>query len=189
VTETQPAAPQGEPEVPTGQGRFWIIAKYIIPGFVLGAGTGFWVANSSKVLSEETPVLSAAAGADVSLLALTLGAMAFVIVLLDGFFAELIENYGIRNFFFPFVLLAIVSAAAAIVSFAGALDDGTGPPKAQDVLFGAAAWLTVWAIVGAVGLVLTLVFYADQRAKLRDMLKAFERPGLSLKSDDDKGEV
>lgn len=153
--------------VPTGQGLFWVVSRYILPGFVLGAGTGFWVANSNKVLSEETPVLSAAAGADVALLALTLAAMAFVIALLDGFFGDLIEAYGIWNFFAPFIVLAFVSALAAIVSFAGALDNGTGPPTAQDVLFGAAAWLTVWAIVAAVGLVFTLVVYADERANLR----------------------
>lgn len=172
MTEQQPATPPptmpGElAAVPTGQGLFWVVSRYILPGFALGAGTGFWVANSNKVLSEETPVLSAAAGADVALLALTLAAMAFVIALLDGFFGDLIEAYGVWNFFAPFIVLAFVSALAAIVSFAGALDNGTGPPTAQDVLFGAAAWLTVWAIVAAVGLVFTLVVYADERANLR----------------------
>jgi hypothetical protein len=168
--------PQGPAEAPTGQGYFRIIVRYILPGFVLGAGAGFWVANSNKVLSEETAVLSAAAGADVGLLALTLAAMTFVIAFLDGFFGELIESYGIRNFFFPFVLVAFVSAVAAIVNFAGALDNGTGPAKAQDVLFGAAAWLTVWAIAAAFGLVLTLVLYADERAKLSGIPKKFPRP-------------
>lgn len=179
--------PQDPEEVPTGQGRFWIIARYILPGFVLGAGVGFWVANSSKVLSEETAVLSAAAGADVALLALTLAAMSFVIAFLDGFFGELIASYGIRNFFFPFVLVAFVSAVAAIVSFAGALDNGTGPAKAQDVLFGAAAWLTVWAIVGAFGLVLTLVFYADERAQLGGIPNKFPGPDSTTQSDTSDG--
>jgi hypothetical protein len=172
VSETQSAAPQPAPpegpaEASKGSGYFWVIVRYILPGFLLGAGAGLWVANSNRVLSEEGTVLSAAAGADVGLLALTLAAMTFVIAFLDGFFGDLIESLGIWNFFFPFILVAIVSAVAAIVNFAGALDNGTGPPKAQDVLFGAAAWLTVWAIVGAVGLVLTIVSYTDQRAKLR----------------------
>jgi hypothetical protein len=177
VTDTQPSTPRGPVVAPRGQGRFWVTARYILPGCVLGAGAGFWVANSNKVLSEETTVLAAAAGADVALLALTLAAMAFVIAFLDGFFGELIESYGIRNFFFPFVLVAFVSAVSAIVSFAGALDNGTGPAWAQDVLFGAATWLTVWAIVGAFGLVLTLVLYADERAKLRGIPNRYPRPG------------
>lgn len=163
----QPAAPQGPAEAPTGQGQGRVILKYIGPGFVLGAGAGFWVANSDRVLHEEGTVLSAAAGADVALLALTLAAMAFLTAFLDGFFGRLVRSYGIRNFFFPFVLVAGVSAVAAIVCFAGALDNGTGPPKLQDVLFGVAAWLTVWAIAGAFGLVLTIVFYADIRPKVR----------------------
>jgi hypothetical protein len=143
---------------------------------VLGAGAGIWAANSSKVLSEETVVLAAAAGADVALLALTFAAMAFVIAFLEGFFGELIEIHGIRNFFFPFVLVAFVSAIAAIVSFAGALDNGTGPAWSQDAVFGAATWLTVWAIAAAFGLVLTLVFYTDERAKLHGIPNRFPRP-------------
>lgn len=187
MTETHPTTPQGSEETPTGQGNFWITVRYILPGFVLGAGAGFWVANSSKVLSEETAVLSAAAGADVGLLALTLAAMTIVIAFLDGFFGALIQSYGIRNFFYPFVLVAFVSAGAAIVNFAGALDDGTGPAKAQDVLFGAAVWLTVWAITGAFGLVVTLVFYTDERAKLSGIPKKFPRPSPTTKGDTSGG--
>lgn len=177
MNETQQATAEGADGVPKGQGNSRIIARYIAPGLVLGAATGLWVANSDRVLSEETAVLSAAAGADVALLALTLGAMAFVIALLDGeILGDVIEYYGVQNFFFPFKFLAFVSAAAAIVSFAGALDNGTGPPKAQDALFAAAAWLTVWAIVAAVGLVWILVFYADQRKVARENLELFARP-------------
>jgi hypothetical protein len=119
VTGTQPPASPGPAAAPKGQGGFWVVARYILPGCVLGAGAGFWVANSSKVLSEETTVLAAAAGADVALLALTLVAMTFVIAFLDGFFGELIESYGIRGFFFPFVLVAFVSTVSAIVSLPG----------------------------------------------------------------------
>ncbi len=179
MTDTQLHTRQNPAVAPKGQGRFWIIVRYILPGFVLGAGAGFWVANSSKVLSEETAVLAAAAAADVSLLALTLAAITFVIAFLDGFFGDLIESYGIRNFFFPFVLVAFVSTVSALVSFAGALDNGTGPAWSQDVLFGAATWLTVWAIVGAFGLVLTLVFYTDERARLSGIPKKFPRPSAA----------
>lgn len=183
MTGTQQPTPQGPAEAPNGAGRFWIIGRYILPGCALGVGAGFWVANSSKVLSEETTVLAAAAGADVALLALTLAAMTFVIAFLDGFFGELIESYGVRNFFFPFVLVAFVSTVSALVSFAGALDNGTGPAWSQDVLFGVATWLTVWAIVSAFGLVLTLVLYTDERAKLRGIPNKFPRPSSTATND------
>jgi len=189
MTSTQSPGRKGTTQAPTGQGRFWIIARYILPGCVLGAGAGIWVANSSKVLSEETTVLSAAAGADVALLALTLAAMTFVIAFLDGFFGELIERYNVRNFFFPFVLVAFVSAVAAIVSFAGALDKGTGPAWGQDTLFGVATWLTVWAITSAFGLVLTLVFYADERARIYGIPKRFPPPGSAAGSGKSDGDA
>jgi hypothetical protein len=175
VTVTQPATPQGPAEAEQGQGRARIIARYILPGCALGVGAGFWVAYSSKVLSEETTVLAAAAGADVSLLALTLAAMAFVIAFLNGFFGTVIARLGIRNFFFPFVLVAFVSMVAALVSFAGALDNGTGPAWSQDVLFGVATWLTVWAIVGAFGLVRILVSYTAESVSLGEIPDKFAR--------------
>lgn len=183
MTGTQLSTPQGPVAAPKGQGNLRIIARYIFPGFVLGAGAGFWVANSSKVLSEETTVLAAAAGADVALLALVLAATTFVIAFLDDFFSELIEFYGVRNFFFPFVLVALVSTVSALVSFAGALDNGSGPAWSQDVLFGAATWLTVWAIVGSFGLVRILVAYTDDRARLRRVRENLSRPSPTAPND------
>jgi hypothetical protein len=133
---------------------------------LLGVGAGVWAATTSRVLEQEDTVLLAAAGAAVGLLAVALTAMTLVIAFLDGFFGELIEDYGIRRFFRPFVVVAFVSAAAAVVCFAGALDSHSGPTWVRDALFGIAAWLIVWAISGAFGLVLLLVFYAEEREQI-----------------------
>ena len=145
---------------------------------VLGALAGLWAATTPRVLDEETTVLLAAAGAAVGLLAVVLTAMTLVIAFLDDFFGEVIEVAGTRRFFMPFVVVAFVSAADAVVAFAGALDSGggtgatnqrgfravadvgVGPLWTRDLLFGVAAWLLVWAIGGACRLVWKLVGYA-----------------------------
>jgi hypothetical protein len=62
------------------------------------------------------------------LLAVVLTAMTLVIAFLDDFFGEVIEVAGTRRFFMPFVVVAFVSAADAVVAFAGALDSGRGEP-------------------------------------------------------------
>jgi hypothetical protein len=102
---------------------------------VLGALAGLWAATTPRVLDEETTVLLAAAGAAVGLLAVVLTAMTLVIAFLDDFFGEVIEVAGTRRFFMPFVVVAFVSAADAVVAFAGALDSGgePAPPTSVDL--------------------------------------------------------
>jgi hypothetical protein len=144
-------------------------------GVALGTGTGIWAGTTDRVLDQESVVLLAAAGAAVGLLAVTLAAMTLVIAFLEGFFGELIREFGIRRFFRPFVVVAIVSAGAALVSFAGAMDSSAGPKWTKDLLFGVAAGLLVWSIVGAVGLVLTLVSYADLRESIAGIPRRYRR--------------
>jgi hypothetical protein len=101
-------------------------------------------------------VLLTAAGAAVGLLALAMTAMTVVFV-----FLPFTRALGVRRFFRPFVVVGVVSGVAALFSFAGAMDGSSGPLSIRAVLFGIAAWLVAWAILGAVNLVVLLVRYAE----------------------------
>jgi hypothetical protein len=156
------------------RGAAWeFINVYNGVGCLFGIGAGVWAATTPRVQDEESMVLLAVAGAAVGLLAVTLTAMTLVIVFLEGFFGQMIDDFSTRRFFLPFVVVAFVSAVDAVVSFAGAVDSGggsgrdvgVGPEWTRDLLFGVAAWLLVWAIAGVCKLVLKLVTYGVDRAK------------------------
>ena len=140
-----------------------LITEGTLIGAALGAGVGFWAATTRKslLLHEEQTILLAVVGSAVGLLAVALTAMTLVIVFLsDDFFGGLIEKLGVGRFFRPFVVIVIVSAGAALVSFAGAIDAYSHNARLRDITFGIAAWLIVWAFIGTVHLVFTLVGYA-----------------------------
>lgn len=128
-------------------------------GAVLGVGAAIWAASAK--FGQEPGVLIGAAGAGVGLLAVTVTGMTVVIA-----FLPLTREIGVRRVFRPFVVVAFVSAGAALVSFAGAMDGSSGPLWIRVCLFGSAVWLVVWAIAGAVRLVVLLVTYADVLSKV-----------------------
>jgi hypothetical protein len=169
-------SPRNGPKVHPRRGALREVVTWYTPvEAALGAGVGIWAATTDRVLAQEPTILLAFAGAAVGLLAVTLTAMTLVITFLEDFFGEMIKDYGVRRFFRPYVVVTFVSAIAAVVSFAGAIDNKTGPTWTRDVLFGLATWLIVWAIGGAARLVPKLVGYADVRAKIEGIPKQHPR--------------
>jgi hypothetical protein len=169
--------PQAQPELDEDLGLLReVFTKYAPFEALLGAGVGVWAATTERVLQQEPAMLLAFAGAAIGVLAVTITAMTLVITFLEDFFGKMIADYGVRRFFRPFVVIAFVSAVAAVVSFAGAIDNKTGPAWIRDVVFGVATWLIVWAIAGAARLVPKLVGYAAERAKIEGIPKRHPRP-------------
>jgi hypothetical protein len=153
-----------------------VLSVYNVGGAVLGVLVGVWAANTSSLRAEEETVLLATAGAAVGLLGIILAAIALMAGFLRGFYGRVIGEIGIRPFFRPFQILAIVSALAALFGFGGALDASPGPEWLRVTLFGLATGFMVAAIVGTVGLVSLFVRYAEVQRKLEDRAMEGEQP-------------
>src|SRR5438105_987542 len=142
----------------------------VVLGVVLGAGGGLWAESIRAVLDQESAALLAMAGAAIGLLSVALAVMALLTGFLRDYFGMVIEAIGIPKFFEPFQILAVVSAAAAIVSFAGAMGSSSGSITLRGSLFGAAIWLFGWAIAEAVHLIWVFVEYAAQERALANLM-------------------
>jgi hypothetical protein len=106
---------------------------------------------------------------DLALLAVVLTAVALMSSFLRGNYGRVISDAaGLNVFFFPFRVVACVSATAALASFLAAMDYHTGPEWLQDAFFGLAVMLTVWTILGAVVLVFTFIQYATDERRRAD---------------------
>jgi hypothetical protein len=138
-----------------------------VGGAVLGALVGLWAASTHKVLADAPGVLITIATAAVALLAVVLAAMALMAGFLTGFYGRVIaDEGGVRSFFRPFQVVAVISAMAALIGFVGAINGTSGSSVWQETLFGLAAWFMVSAIVGTVGLVFVFVRYAARQREL-----------------------
>ncbi len=154
----------------TPAGDVFVREEFVL-GIILGLASGIWSAAVHKVLAPDIDVLVllAIAGAGVGLLSVTLAAMALVTGFLRDFYGDVIEAAGIESFFRPFKVVAVLSAGAAIVGFAAAMDTRAGPRTLREVLFGISVWWIVWAIVGALRLVFNFVLYAEQEREIRSI--------------------
>jgi hypothetical protein len=138
---------------------------YPLLGILLGIGTGWWAIHVHKVLADASSILLAMAGGDVALLAITLAAVALMSSFLQGSYGHIIQTAaGLDVFFLPFRIITCVSAAGALVCFAGAMNAGSGAEWFRAALFGLGVGLTVWTIVGAIMLTFTFIEYSiDER--------------------------
>jgi hypothetical protein len=141
---------------------------YNVGGAVLGGLVGLWAAKTSSLRAEEETILLATAGAAVGLLGIILAAIALMAGFLRGFYGRVIGELGLRPFFLPFQIVAIVSALAAVFGFSGAMDASPGPEWLSVTLFGLATGFMVAAIVGTVGLVSVFIRYAEIQRRLED---------------------
>jgi hypothetical protein len=130
----------------------------------IALGVGVWSGFVGGVLSEETSVLEAAGGAAVGILAVALAAMAFLLAFMDESYTRLIKDSGgIYGLYRPFRIVSIVSGAAALVCFLGAIDGNSGPKTLRFIFFAAGMGLFSWAVVGAIQLVKILLRHAARR--------------------------
>jgi hypothetical protein len=145
-------------DIAAGFVSYWTFAS-AIPG----GAAGYWADASSQVIKQQPGVLVNVAVAAISILAVTLAAMALLIGLARGLLGKVIEGSrgGIRGVFAPFFRVAVLSAIAAGAGFAGAMDGTSGATWGRAVLFGIAIWFVVWATVEAVKLVSVFIDYAE----------------------------
>jgi hypothetical protein len=167
--ETSPPSRRYPDKRPDPIAVFWDIRNvYPLVAAGLGLLSAIWAGNHHKVIEEETTILIAMAGASVAVLAVILTATALMAGLLQGFFGLVVDTAeGLRNFYRPIIIVAFISAAASLASFGGAIHAFWGSEHARAVLFGVAAGLTTWSILGTVWVVLIFARYAvRQRAAL-----------------------
>lgn len=130
----------------------------------IAIGVGFWSGYVGGVLSEETGVLENAGVAAIGILAVTLAAMTFLLAFMDKSYASLIKDAGgIYGLYRPFRVVSIVSGAAALICFIGAIDGNSGPKTLRFIFFAAGMGLFSWAIVGAIQLVKILLRHGARR--------------------------
>jgi hypothetical protein len=147
----------------------------LVLGILLGVGGGIWSDELTAVLEHESDVLLAMAGASVGLLAVALAVMALLTGFLRDYFGKVIATIGMSKFFAPFQTLAVLSAMATVVSFAGAMGSTSGPVPLRGALFGSAIWLFSWSIVEAVHLIWVFVRYATQEQQLAEYMTSNDR--------------
>jgi hypothetical protein len=142
---------------------FWIST-------LLGIGGGVWAVSVHKVLNGEQTILLSLATADVALLAVIFAAVALMGSFLRGSYGHVLKTaVSLSNFFFPFMLVAVVAAAGTLVSFAGAMNSGSGTEAWRAAIFGLAVGLTTWTVAGTVWLTSIFVEYAvDEREAADD---------------------
>jgi hypothetical protein len=130
----------------------------------IAIGVGFWSGYVGGVLSEETGVLENAGVAAIGILAVTLAAMTFLLAFMDKSYASLIKDAGgIYGLYRPFRVVSIVSGAAALICFIGAIDGNSGPKTLRFIFFAAGMGLFSWAVVGAIQLVKILLRHGARR--------------------------
>lgn len=163
-TARQRSSPDGE----RGDGLLTdLAAPWNLLGIVLGVGVGVWASQAHSVLQDESTVLLAIAGAAVALLAIVLASIAIMAAFLQGAFGKVIaKKGGVRAFFRPFEIVAVVSGVAGLLGFVGAINGPSGTNGWRDVLFGFASGFMAAAIVGMVGLVFKFVRYAEWQREL-----------------------
>jgi hypothetical protein len=140
---------------------------------LLGAGAGYWAIRSHAIESTESTDLYTLATAAVGLLAIALATLALLTGFLSGKTArDLRDRKGnIRGFFRPFVFVTIISGLSLLASVAGAIDSSATnlstnqTDKLQAVLFGVSIWFFVWATIGVMLLVRTVLTYGEVRAE------------------------
>ncbi len=148
-----------------------IITPYLFVGVGAGLVGGLFAIRVHHFLKDEASALFFMGSADVALLAVVLTATAVVAGFLDGFFGRVTyASVGVSTFFFPFVLVARVSAAGALVSFGAALNvDSHTHETLKAGWFGLAAFLTAWAVVATAWLISAFTRKAGERR--RDLTK------------------
>jgi hypothetical protein len=178
---------------PAGLGRSRFTESSIFPYLLyaaafagVGVAVGFAVIHNIGVRQEEDGVLLDSGGAAVGLLAVTLAAVALLLAFLTGPYKVIIEAVGARRFFWPFVPVAALSAAAAIMGLTGALDSETGPLDAHATLDGIALGLFAASVVGIVYLVWVFLFHAGVRQSAEAASAAIK--ALNQSSDADESE-
>ena len=162
-----------------------ILSRDAIIGTLLGAGAGVWAIKASAIEGTESSDLIALAGAAVGVLAIALAVMALLMGFLNDRTERLITAAGdtpaegVRDFFRPFKIVAVISALAILASIAGAIDASSvhtvkgsvvtlpGPTWLAVTLFGIAIWFFVWAVIGATQLVRIVVEYGQLRAGIK----------------------
>lgn len=98
--------------------------------------------------------------------------MAFLLAFMDESYTSLIEKAGgVKSLYRPFRTASIVSGAAALVCFVGAVDNDSGPIWWQAAVFALGMGLFSWAVVGVVQLVKVLLRYGERREQWYAMTK------------------
>jgi hypothetical protein len=138
----------------------------------VGVGVGFWAYYKHSVQLDEGVVLTTDIGAAVGLLAVTLAAMTLILGFLQGFYANLIRVVpgGVKSFFYPFKVIAVVAGGAAVSGIVSALDADSSPLRLSSILFGFSVGLLTWAIIGSVQLVFIFVGHGTLWLELDEAL-------------------
>jgi hypothetical protein len=180
---------------PKDRGRFTesSLFPYLLYAVVfvgVGIVVGFASVDNPGVRQEESGVLLDSGGAAVGLLAVVLAAVALLLAFLTGPYKQIIEAVGVRKFFWPFVPVAVLSAVAAIMGMAGALDSDSGPEDARATLDGIALGFFAAAVTGVVYLVWVFLFHAGVRQaaeKARAQISKSRQPGGTNTNDTNPG--
>jgi hypothetical protein len=158
-----------------------VVNPYSIGAAVLGVLAGIFAISVHKFVKDERTILLAMAGVAIALLAVVLTATALMAGFLQDFFGLVIQKAsGLRAFFRPFRIIAWVSAAAALVGFGGAINADSGPEWLKAGLFGLAAALTTWTIVGTVWLISIFMDEAVEERKLETVKEQVRRKQKEL---------
>jgi hypothetical protein len=173
-----------EPPADRGRVRFtessvFLYLLYAVIFVGVGIAVGFASVDSHGVQQEESGVLVGSGGAAVGLLAVVLAAVALLLAFLSEPYKQIIEAVGVKKFFWPFVPVAILSAVAAIMGMAGALDSDSGPQDARATLDGIALGFFAAAVAGVVYLVWVFLFHAGVRQEAEEAAAQISKPKQS----------
>lgn len=175
--------------------RNTIVQPDFFLGVIAGLSMGIWAyhIHSKELVNDEATILAASIGASVGLLAVTLAAMTLILGFLQGFYKTLIRSVakkemgGLRQFFYPFELISVISGGAALCALGGLLDGASSSKRVASILFGLSLGLVTWAVVGAIQLVFIFVGHGERWLELDEAL-APEIPDIDIPNDPDVGE-
>lgn len=137
-------------------------------GVGAGAGAGVAAALSAAVEQHGFVALLAIGGADVAVLGVVLvGVQLFISSLEPDYELALSFQGGIKGAIRPYLTVAAVAGAGAVVALVAAITWSLAPSAFMGVNLATAVLLTVWSVVGTVQLVDISVFHLEQRSNLK----------------------
>jgi hypothetical protein len=132
----------------------------------IGIGAGV-LATDHRVDGAAVPVLLAQAGIGVALTSTVLAGLAVFATFFDGAYRTALDlGGGFRRALAPYVIVAGVSAASAVVGAIAALAMPSCGATAKAMLIALSFFFSAWALLGAISLTGLTAFHATARARL-----------------------
>ena len=137
--------------------------------YVAGAfgAAGFGLTLVDDVRAAAVPVLITEAAIGVAMTATVFGAVAVFTTFYDGTYRRALElGSGFRAALMPYITIGVVSAAAGIAGFMGALALPALGAWLAAAVVGLSTLLCAWTLTGTISLTELTLFHASERADL-----------------------